>query len=132
MHELDMDRLPFEITRALDENGIIPEMLTPGLAARPEIGELVILSEGEEVCRIPRYRLRTPDPELLRRAAHATLATMPTDIADRCSTAINQGAFEVEAPPDQDYVYVNVFLGDGEPFKFFKAHRRTVVPGWPE
>lgn len=130
---LDIKRVPHEITRALDDNCIIPEQLPPGLAMRPlDDGMLSIRDRnGKEVCQVPLYRLRASDSELLRKMAVATLSTLPVGMADQCVTAINQGRFEVVEPPDDDYVYCHIFLGE-EPFKFFAAHRSCVVAGWPE
>lgn len=129
--DLDLNRLPYEITRALDKECVMVEQLEPGLAMRPEAEELVVLKDGVELCRVPRYRLRASDPELLRKTAAATLSTLPVGMADQCVAAINEGRFEVIEPPDDDYVYCHIFLGE-EPFKFFAAHRRCVIVGWPE
>lgn len=122
--DVDMGRLPHEIRRALEEQaGTMPDLLTPGLRSRSEPGELVILSnEGEELCRIPAYRLWAVS---LRMLAAAVTDVLPTGDADQVVTAIRDG--HVETPADRDDVTIRV-----GPDRELVVHRSACVPGWPE
>jgi hypothetical protein len=131
--ELDMNRLPYEIMRALNANFVLAEGLDPGLFVKPdpETREVVVMQNGEELARIPRYRLQRPDPEVLRKAAGEALKNVPSHIADQCIAAINSGRFVLDEPPDQDFVAVTVEIGPQNGVSLFKAHRQVVVPEWP-
>jgi hypothetical protein len=130
--ELDMNRLPYEIMRALDGNFVLAEGLDPGLSVKPdpETREIIVMQNGEELARIPRYRLQRPDPEVLRKAAAEALKNMPVYIADQCIAAINSGRFVLDEPPDQEFVIVTVEIGPQNTVRLFKAHRQVVVPEW--
>lgn len=125
---IDWLRFPYEAKRAVEVMGFALELLDPGLPVRPEADDLVVLDRhtGGVLGRIPWWRLRDWDSELVRRCAAKRCAQLELHEADRAVAAINNRDHVVNAPPDEDWVYVDV---NGEPF--FQAHRRVVVPGWP-
>jgi hypothetical protein len=131
--DLDWRRFPYEVTHALDRECIMLEQLEPGLRAAYAPGEVVVLdSTGKtELCRVPHYRLAMPDPERLRRAAAAALERIDPDLAERCVVAINEDSIDVDDAPHSDYVTVRVLLDD-QSVPLFAAHRRVVVPEWPD
>lgn len=127
--DLDLDRLPHEITRALEKDaGIIPEQMTPGLRIRPEENDLVVISgEGDDVCRIPRYRLERADYERLPRFVTASLAQLPADIVAEATAAMQAGEqATVYDPPNKDEVGVMI-----AGHKIALIHRSHLVDGWP-
>lgn len=132
--EVDVDRVPFETRRALEENGYFVEMMEAGLSMRRrDDGDLdVIDCHGETLAAVPLHRLLALDPERLRVATAAALERMPTGLADQVVAAINDGEFVLSDPPDDEVVRLDVPLGDRQVVGVFVAHRRVLVPGWPE
>jgi hypothetical protein len=129
MTDVDLARVAPEIRRALDEQAVLlPEQLTPGLLSRPEPGELVILSqEGEELCRVPLYRLLRPDYDRLGPYVAASLDRLSPDDATTVRRALaNDEQAIVYDPPDSEWVGVMV-----AGVKVALVHRSRLVDGWP-
>lgn len=132
--DLDMRRFLYEARRALHDELILPEALDPGLYAKPDPdNERIALLDrhGTHLAWLPWYRLRRPDPEQLRTAAAIACSRLPIDLADQAIAAINDGAVTVHEPANDDYVSVDVHLG-ARTLALFAAHRRAVVPGYPQ
>jgi hypothetical protein len=131
-HDLDMERLPHEIRRALDAETILVDQLDPGLYVEPEADHLVVLDRhGNRLCAIPRYRLHKVDPEMLVTAAKNLPATSPGDVAlaDQLDAAGQAGALVLVDPPDAEHVAI---VAADQASTAIVLHRALVVPGWPK
>lgn len=130
---VDLERVPFEVRRALEKAGYFAELLAPGLRIRrDDDGTLTVVDcHGDDLATVPLHRLLALDSERLRQAAATALERVPVDIADQCAAAINAGAIELHDPPDGDMVRCDIPIGS-RVVPLFAAHRRVLVPGWPE
>ncbi|MCB1041138.1 MAG: hypothetical protein KDA94_16630 [Acidimicrobiales bacterium] len=126
---IDEARLPYELKRAVEAEGFAVELLGPGsMRVHPEGERLRVTdTEGVELGIVPLYRLREFDPERLRLYAEAALGSFPVGLADQLAEAINASEAVAWAPPDRDWVGVQV--GD---VRVVAVHRSLVVDGWPE
>jgi len=124
MTALDWSRLPYEITRAVEDPdgpGVLIEQLTPGLGLSidHDAAEAVVIEEGTgELVRIPLYRLRDLDPTLLLEALDDPRAT----------EAAERGDLLADSNPKDTWVRVWVRGDEG---RHWGVHRCCVVPGWP-
>lgn len=125
----DPARVPFEITRALDRAGLIPELLEPGLASRNagDAVEVIEPATGRVLCEVPLYRLKEHDALLVVKAVAESTAGNVAE-ADQWHAAITTGDLLIEAPPDRDEVVLSM-RHDRE--RWIRVHRSVVVEGWP-
>jgi hypothetical protein len=129
--ELDLERLPHEIRRALDAEAILVDQLDPGLYVEPGSDHLVVLDRhGNRLCTIPRYRLNKVDPEMLVTAAKNLPGTAPGDtaLADQLDAAGQAGDLVLVDPPDAEHV---ALVAADDAHTALVLHRSMVVPGWP-
>lgn len=132
--DLDLERLPYEISRALDAAMVLLEGVEPGLYVKPDEAADAIdvyQRDGTYLCSVPRYRLRRPEPWLLSKCAEKALENFPLHIADQVVAAIHDGAITVYEPEDEDVVRVEAHVGELT-YLLYTAHRAVVVEGWPD
>lgn len=128
--KFDLDRFRFEARLAIESKGeMIVEQLPPGLSLDLDAAtrEVILLTDGAEVGRIPVYRLREVDRRMLTAVVGEILddiddAAVATELRGR----IDSGKSTYHAPPGSDWV---TFVVDGTPLA--KIHRSRVCPGWP-
>lgn len=122
-HEIDDRRLPYEIKYWIEHRGeSLVEQLEPGLNMRVEGGEMVVLSRGVEVGRIPRPCLERLD-----------LGRLATYLDERGDVA---AAATVREHPDRVVddpagVYVTILLSISPAIRQ-RVHRSVVVDDWPD
>jgi hypothetical protein len=120
--EIDLDRLPYEIGRALWANNFATELLDPGLALTEprEDGTVGVVDRyGTELAAVAVYRLRRPDAD--------RLAERIRDVADSAGLSADElAAATVVAPPGEEWVTMR--LGA----RRWRWHRCVLVEGWPD
>src|SRR5690242_9639224 len=135
-NDLDLDRLPHEIRKAMDRDLVLIEGVTPGLyvEADRDLGLLkVFQADGTYLTYVPFYRLRLPSAERLRACSAAALEApdiTPT-VAELLLESINTDRVIVHMPVDSDRVQVDVLV-EGDAFRLFDAHRCVMVEDWPD
>lgn len=129
--KLDLERFRFEARLAIEARGdMIVEQLPPGLSVALDVdaGEVIVLSEGVDVGRIPLYRLFDVDKAMLTTVVAEILADIDdAAVAQDIGARIDAGLLTYHAPPGSDWVTLVV---DAQPFA--KIHRCRVCPGWPD
>ena len=131
--DVDLDRIPHELRRALWGAGFAAELLDPGLAVRPrDDGDLEVLDRhGDVLAVVPLHRVAAVDTERLLVGCAVALDRLGVDVADQAEAALAAGDYEVVDDPAADVVRVHVRLGGARVLPLLAAHRSEVVPGWP-
>lgn len=127
---IDQARFKPEVARAIEQNGLLPEMLTPGLAVDFRDGAFHILEAGsdEPVGVVPLYRLEAVDLDLCKAVAiNMAERTCTTTVADQFAAEVAAGLVEFIDNPEGDDVAV---IARGE--QLMAIHRAHVVPSWPK
>jgi hypothetical protein len=127
---LDRRRLGPEMIRALKGAGPGASVADLGdLVPTLDVDRVVFVRRGDGafVLSVALYRLRGVDLDLVSELALEVIDAMPSDRAAQILEAIYERAdWGVEAPPDEDLVYIEVA---GRPL--CGIHRSLVVKGWP-
>jgi hypothetical protein len=128
MAEVDERRLPFEITRALDDAGIMLEMLDPGLSLKAIGGDWLVMDRhGDELCVLPLHRVEVLDDELIATVVAGAIRRLPSHEVDQAVAALDDGRLRVIDPPEERFVYIEL-----DDRKLAVAYRRALVRSWPD
>lgn len=108
--DLELDRLPGAIRRALDRELVLVETLPPGLSVAPAGDDhlAVLDDQGAELARFPLDWLRPVDADLVRAGVLEQLRTRPRALALAALDALVDGDIDAQDLPFDDRVAVRM------------------------
>jgi hypothetical protein len=126
--DFDLDRLPYEIRRAVESRGVMIEQLDPGLNVVPHDEYLEVVDcHGTSVGEIPLYRLASIDVDTIPAVLAELADHLPTHLRDQVAAALRDGAPTIRDFTDGEHVAIDV-----GPIKVALIHRCHLVPSWTE